>query len=84
MRTVPNISTSSNCHLHTVEKPFNASVNFLVTGFQKNYSSHEQNPVLCATLDGSPLMTGLQDTRAKKPVAMTDCSQGCFCNQPNT
>lgn len=58
--------------------------NFLETGFKKNCSSDEQNLVLCATLSGSPFMTDLQDMRAKEPVAMTDCTQGCFCNQPNT
>lgn len=62
---------------------FNAAWNFLATGF-KNYSSDEQNPVLCATLDGSPFMTDLQDARTKEPVAMTDCDQGRFCNWPNT
>lgn len=34
----------------------------MVTGFKKHYSSDEQNLVLCATLDGSPFMTHLQDT----------------------
>lgn len=38
---------------------------------------------MCATMDGSPSMTDLQDANVKEPAVMTDWTQEYFRNNQN-